>query len=110
MFLSDKARPMKTIAVAEIRASKRVRAVEALVREARELNDRRAPDHQERIANAVASVTEHFRDGTGDLRFDEGSLLAQITDLVQASGSSREGYRRAIDELADKVSEIGNVS
>lgn len=98
-----KVRPMTTVTEEEVRASRRARAVEALVREARELNDTRTPDHQERIAKVVASVTEYFRDPAGGLRIDEGSLVAHITDLVRASGSSREGYRQAIDALANRA-------
>lgn len=90
--------------------SQRLRAVAALVDLARQLNDRRAPDHQERVAKAVASVREYFRDGEGDLPTDAASLLTEVLALVGASGSSPEGYGRAIDALAASLNESRNVS
>jgi hypothetical protein len=90
--------------------SERLRAVEALVDLARELNDKRAPDHQERVAKAVASVREYFRDGEAGLPTDEASLLAQVIELFRASGSSPEGYGRTIDALALSLDESRNVS
>ena len=69
---------------------------------ARDLNRQRSPDHRERISKAVASVTEHFRDGRdGELPAIQASpLLAQVIALAGASDASPDGYARAIDALA----------
>jgi len=101
--------PTNTIAGRQVIEPERLSAVEALVDLARELNDRRAPDHQEQVAKAVASVREYFRDAEADLPTDEASLWAQLRALVGASGSSPEGYDRAIDALAVSVEESRNV-
>ena len=90
--------------------SARLAAVEAFVDLARELNDRRAPDHQERMAKAVASVREYFRDSRGDLPTKNDWPLAQVADVLRASGSSPEGYGRAIDALAISLDERRHVS
>lgn len=78
-----------------------VRASERLLRLARELNTLRPPDHQERIARAVADTQEYFRanpeaelPAPGD---DE--LFDIVRTLASACGSSPEGFARSCNDL-----------
>ena len=77
-------------------------AIERLLRLARELNMLRPPDHQERIARAVADTQESFRANP------EAGLPARGEDALSSIWSGRwqvratphrRGFERSCDDL-----------
>jgi hypothetical protein len=78
-----------------------IRASERLLRLARELNTLRPPDHQERIARAVADTQEYFRaNPEAELPAPgEDALFDLVRTLASACESSPEGFARSCDEL-----------
>src|SRR5687767_7247217 len=78
-----------------------IRASERLLRLARELNTLRPPDHQERIARAVAHTQEWFRpDPESDLPAPgDDELFDMVRTLASACESSPEGFARSCNEL-----------
>ena len=80
--------------------SKRVDAVsasEGLLRFAREMNALRAPDHRERVAQAVAVTAEEFRPRPEASLPRAGAdyLLDRVQELAAASDASPDGYEQA---------------
>lgn len=78
-----------------------VRASERLLRLARELNTLRPPDHEERIARAVADTQEYFRpDPESDLPAPgDDELFDMVRTLASACESSPAGFARSCDDL-----------
>ena len=76
-------------------------AGERLLRLARKLNTLRAPDHQERIARAVADTQEYFRaNPEAELPAPgESALYDLVRTLASACESSPEGFARSCNEL-----------
>lgn len=78
-----------------------VRASERLLRLARELNTLRPPDHEERIARAVADTQEYFRpDPESDLPAPgDDELFDMVRTLASACESSPAGFARSCNDL-----------
>jgi hypothetical protein len=78
-----------------------VRASERLLRLARELNTLRPPDHQERIARAVADTQEYFRpDPESELPAQgDDELFDMVRTLASACESSPAGFARSCNDL-----------
>jgi len=78
-----------------------VRASERLLRLARELNMLRPPDHEERIARAVADTQEYFRpDPESDLPAPgDDELFDMVRTLASACESSPAGFARSCNDL-----------
>jgi hypothetical protein len=76
-------------------------ASEGLLHLARELNTLRAPDHQERIARAVADTQEYFRaNPEAELPpAGEDALFDVVWRLASACASSPEGFARSCNDL-----------
>ena len=76
-------------------------ASEMLLRLARELNTLRPPDHQERIARAVADTQEYFRaNPEAELPAPgEEALFEMVRTLGSACESSPEGSARSCNEF-----------
>jgi hypothetical protein len=76
-------------------------ASERLLHLARELNTLRPPDHQERIARAVADTQEYFRpDPESDLPAPgDDPLFDMVRTLASACESSPEGFARSCNDL-----------
>ena len=76
-------------------------ASERLLRLARELNTLRPPDHQERIARAVADTQEYFRaNPEAELPAPgEDPLFDMVRTSASACESSPEGFARSCNEL-----------
>ena len=78
-----------------------VRAVDRLLRLARELNAVRSPDHRERISYAVADTREYFRAHPEAELPAPGAdaLFDTVQTLASACESSPEGFARSCDDL-----------
>ncbi len=76
-------------------------ASERLLHLARELNTLRPPDHQERIARAVADTQEYFRaNPEAELPAPgEDALFDMVRTLASACESSPEGFARSCNDL-----------
>ena len=76
-------------------------AGERLPRLARELNPLRPPDHQERIARAVADTQDYFRSNPeAELTAPgEDALFGMVRTLASACESSPEGFARSCNEF-----------
>jgi hypothetical protein len=78
-----------------------VTASDRLVHFARELNELRAPDHRERISQAVAVTREYFRPRPDSALPAAGAdaLLDAVRELETACEGSRSGYEEACANL-----------